>query len=188
MKRLVIIMVALLATMQAQAGLLPSIKWGVKGGMDYQVNDFKSAASNIDFKSNTGWYGGAHATLSWGMFGVRPELIYSQNKFNVEGVDGSVKMNKLDLPLLAQLRFFGVLSIHVGPTFNIMTNTSGSSEGAQWDIKRPTIGYAAGVEVNIWKIAISARYNGAFEKSEVLGYTTGQNKISTIQIGVGFNF
>ena len=181
-------MVALMATMQAQAGLLPSFKWGVKGGLDYQVNDFKSAASDIDFKSNTGWFGGAHATLSWGMLGVRPEIIYSQNKFNVEGIDGSVKMNKLDLPLLAQLQLLGIVAVHAGPTFNIMTNTSGTSKGAEWDIKRPTIGYAVGAEVEIWKIAISARYNGAFKKSEVLGYTTGENKISTVQIGIGFNF
>lgn len=188
MKRLVIVMIALMAAMQAQAGLLPSLKWGVKGGMDYQVNNFESAITSIDIKSNTGWYAGAHATLNWGMLGVRPELIYSQNKFNLEGIDGSVKMNKVDLPLLLELRLLGLLSLHAGPTFNIMTNTSGTSEGAQWDIKRPTIGYAAGVEVEIWKIAISARYNGAFEKSEVWGYTTGENKISTIQLGIGFNF
>ena len=188
MKRLVIVMIALMTALQAQAGLLPSLKWGVKGGMDYQVNDFKSAADNIDIKSNTGWYAGAHATLNWGMLGVRPELIYSQNKFSLEGIDGSVKMNKIDLPLLLELRFLGVLTLHVGPTFNIMTNTSGTSEGAQWDIKRPTIGYAAGAEVRLWKISISARYNGAFDKSEVLGYTTGENKISTVQLGLGFNF
>ena len=83
MKKLVIIMIALMTAMQAQAGLLPSLRWGIKGGMDYQVNDFKSAAENIDIKSNTGWYAGAHATLSWGMIGIRPELIYSQNKFNL---------------------------------------------------------------------------------------------------------
>lgn len=188
MKKLVIIMIALMAAMQAQAGLIPSLKWGIKGGMDYQVNDFKSAVESIDIKSNTGWYAGAHATLNWGMLGVRPELIYSQNKFNLDGIEGAVKMNKVDLPLLVELRLLGLLSLHVGPTFNIMTNTSGSSEGAQWDIKRPTIGYAAGVEVEIWKLAISARYNGAFEKSEVWGYTTGENKISTIQLGLGFNF
>ena len=62
MKRLVIVMITLMSALQAQAGLLPSLKWGVKGGMDYQVNDFKSAADNIDIKSNTGWYAGAHAT------------------------------------------------------------------------------------------------------------------------------
>jgi hypothetical protein len=188
MKRFFIVMIALMTTMQAQAGLLPSLKWGVKGGMDYQVNNFQSAVESIDIKSNTGWYAGAHATLNWGMLGIRPELIYSQNNFNLEGIDGTIKMNKVDLPLLLELRFLGLLSLHAGPTFNIMNNTSGTSEGAQWDIKRPTIGYAAGVEVEIWKIAISARYNGAFEESEVLGYTTGENKISTIQIGIGFNF
>jgi hypothetical protein len=122
------------------------------------------------------------------MLGIRPELIYSHNQFSLEGIDGSVKMNKVDLPLLLQLRFLGVLSLHVGPTFNIMTNTSGSSEGAQWDIKRPTIGYAAGAEVKLWKISISARYNGAFKQSQVIGIETGKDKVEDIQIGLGYYF
>lgn len=188
MKRFVLFLMAAMMTMSASAGVLPKLKFGLRAGMDYQVNDFKSAMNNVDIESNTGWFGGAHATLSWGAFGIRPELIYSHNKFNVEGVGGSVKMNKVDLPILAQVKFLGVVALHVGPTFNLMTDTGGSSEGTKWDIKRPSIGYAVGAEAFIWKISISARYNGAFEKSEVLGYTTGENKISTLQIGVGFNF
>lgn len=188
MKRVILLFAAVVIATTASAGLLPKFQVGVKAGMDYQVNDFKSAISGIDLKSSTGWYGGAHATLSWGALGIRPEILYSQNKFDIDGIDGSVKMSKVDLPILLQWRLLGLVALQVGPTFNLMTNTSGSSDGAQWDIKRPTIGYAVGAEVDIWKISISARYNGAFEKSEVLGYTTGENKISTVQLGIGFNF
>ena len=188
MKKLVSIMIALMTAMQAQAGLLPSLKWGIKGGMDYQVNDFKSAAENIDIKSNTGWYAGLQGELTWGMFGIRPELIYSHNKFDVEGAGSSMKLSKLDLPILAQLKFLGVLSIQVGPTFCLMTNTSGSADGYEWSVERPTVGYAVGAEARIWKLAVSARYNGSFKDSEVMGFTTGENKISTVQLGVGFYF
>ncbi|MBR4995926.1 MAG: porin family protein [Alistipes sp.] len=188
MRRYILLLAALMLTTYASAGILPKLQFGLRAGMDYQVNDFKSAIEEIDLKSSTGWFGGAHATLSWGMLGIRPELIYSQNKFDIESLDGSVKMNKVDLPILLQMKLLGLVAVQVGPTFNLMTNTSGSGEGAVWDIKRPSMGYAVGAEVEIWKISISARYNGSFKKSEVFGYTTGENKISTIQLGIGYNF
>ena len=92
---------------------------------------------------------------------------------NDAAVDGKMKLSKLDLPLLAQLKFFGILAIQAGPTFCLMTNTSGTADGVEWSIKRPTLGYAVGAEVRLWKLAVSARYNGAFKESEVYGLTTG---------------
>jgi hypothetical protein len=50
------------------------------------------------------------------------------------------------------------------------------------------MGYALGAEARIWKLSISARYNGSFNRSEVLGFTTGKNKIDTFQLGVGVYF
>ena len=90
---------ALALAAQASAGLLPKAKIGIKAGMDYQTNDLKSTISNIDFNSSTGWFAGIQSDLSWGMFGIHPELLYSHNKFDVGGADGSMKMSKLDLPL-----------------------------------------------------------------------------------------
>jgi hypothetical protein len=58
----------------------------------------------------------------------------------------------------------------------------------KWNIERPTIGYAAGVEVEIWKFGISARYNGSFKGSEVLGFEVDKNKVNTFQLGLGFYF
>lgn len=179
--------VALFAT-EASAGLLPKFKFGVKAGMDYQTNDIKAIADQIKFDANTGWFAGLQSELTWGMFGVRPEIIYSHNKFEVNGASSNFKLNKLDIPLLAQLKFLGILSIHAGPTFCIMTDTSGTADGYKWSVERPTVGYAVGAEARIWKLAVSARYNGAFKDSEVLGLTTGENKISTVQVGLGFYF
>ena len=58
----------------------------------------------------------------------------------------------------------------------------------KWNWNSPTIGYAIGLETTIRKIAISARYNGAFKESEVMGFTTGTTKTNNLQIGVGFYF
>ena len=190
MKRILLILAAICITSQAWAGLTPKFRLGVKAGLDYQSNDFKSDLTNFDIKSNSGWMAGLMGELTWGSLGVRPEIIYSHNAFDVEGLSkaSKLKLNKIDVPVLLQYKLLGLVSLQAGPTFCVMTNTSGTAEGAEWTIKRPTIGYAAGVEVEIWKIGISARYNGSFKASEVLGYSTGTNRINTFQLGVGFYF
>ncbi len=188
MKRLLAVVVALLVVTQASAGLLPKFRFGIKAGMDYQSNSFKSSVTELDIESNSGWFAGVHGELSWGAFGLRPEVVYSHNKFGIKGAEGELILNKLDVPVLLQVRFLKVLAIHAGPTFSVMTDTNGTTGGAEWNFKRPTVGYAVGAEARIWKIAVSARYNGTFKKSTILGYSTGENKISTFQIGLGYYF
>lgn len=190
MKRLILLLAVVFLGVQAHAGLLPTARIGFKGGWDYQANKLKGA-QDFDFNSDSGWYAGIQSEFTWGMFGIRPELIYSHNKFDVTGplgVDGNIKMNAVELPVLLQLRFFKLLSVHAGPTFNLMTDVEGTTQDTKWKIDRPTMGYAVGADIQIWKINFTARYNGAFKKSEVLGITTGQNRISTFQLGVGIFF
>ena len=190
MKRFILLLAVLCIGVQAHAGLVPKAKRGIKAGWNYQANKLKGA-KDFDFNSDSGWYAGLQSELTWGMLGIRPELIYSRNTFDVAGptgIDGSVKMNTLDLPVLLQLRFLGFLAVQVGPTFNLMTDVGGSTQDTKWRIDRPTMGYAAGVDVRLWKLNVTARYNGSFKKSEVLGITTGENRISTFQLGLGFFF
>jgi nitric oxide synthase oxygenase domain/subunit len=161
---------------------------GVKAGFDYQSNNFSTDLANFELPPGAGWFAGVQGDLSWGGFGVHPEVLFSHNAFNVETFNSKIKLNKIDIPLLLQYRLFGILALQAGPTFCVMTSTDGEIGGIKWDINRPTVGYAAGFEVKVWKLAVSARYNGAFKRSEVLGYSTGKNKIDTIQIGVGYYF
>lgn len=173
---------------QASAGLTPKFKFGLKAGLDYQANDFKSAINSFDIKSSTGWFAGAMATLSWGSLGVHPEVIYSQNSFGVEGVDGSIKMSQVEVPLLFNYSLFNIVDLQVGPRFCVMDEASGSADNIEWKWKNPTVGYAIGLEATIWKLAISARFNGSFKSSEVMGFTTSSGHTNNFQIGVGYYF
>ena len=173
---------------QASAGIIPKFKFGVKAGLDYQSNSFANNISDLDFASSAGWFAGVQGDLSWGGFGIHPEVLFSHNAFDVEGQSGEIKLNKVDIPVLLQYRFLGIVALQAGPTFCVMTSTDGVLSGVEWDFKRPTVGYAVGAEVKIWKLALSARYNGAFKRSEVSGYSTGKNKINTVQVGLGFYF
>lgn len=188
MKRLLLILAMTCMAMQASAGIIPKFKLGIKAGMDYQSNNFSDNTGNLDFESSTGWFAGLQGDLSWAGFGIHPEVLFSHNAFDVEGSSGKLKLNKVDIPILLQYRFLGVLALQAGPTFCVMTNTDGNVGGVEWDFERPTIGYAVGAEVRIWKLGVSARYNGQFKRSEVVGFTTGKNKVDTFQLGVGFYF
>ena len=136
MKRFILLLAVLCIGVQAHAGLVPKAKIGLKAGWNYQANKLKGA-KDFDFNSDSGWYAGLQSELTWGMLGIRPELVYSRNKFDVagpQGVDGSVKMNTIDLPVLLQLRFLNFLAVQAGPTFNLMTDTGGSTQGTTWNI------------------------------------------------------
>ena len=193
MRRLLLLLTAICITSQASAGLIPKFKFGVKGGLDYQTTDFKlkdalSSDYKFDLKSNTGWFAGVQGDLTWGVFGIHPEVIFSHNSFDLSGQGNSVKYNRLNMPVLAQIRLLGIVAIQAGPNFLLMTNTNGKMDGVEWTIKNPTIGYTVGAEVKIWKLALSARYNGAFNKSEVIGFQVAKDRIEDIQIGIGYYF
>lgn len=189
MKRLFLLCALLCTFAQTQAnGLLPKFKFGIKAGMDYQSNNLRSELKDFKLDSSTGWFAGLQGELSFGNLGIHPEVIYSHNKFDVEGSSATnLKLNKLDIPVLLQYKLLGLIALQVGPTFCVMTETD--SPIGDWEIKRPTVGYAAGAEVQIWKFTISARYNGSFKRSEVLGLSTkSENQINTFQLGVGLFF
>ena len=92
MKRFILLLAVLCIGVQAHAGLVPKAKIGIKAGWNYQANKLKGA-KDFDFNSDSGWYAGLQSELTWGMLGIRPELIYSRNTFDVAGptgIDGSV--------------------------------------------------------------------------------------------------
>ncbi|MBR5334134.1 MAG: outer membrane beta-barrel protein [Alistipes sp.] len=188
MRKIALIVAMLFITSYASAGLIPKFRYGVKAGVDYQANDFKSAINNFDIKSSTGWFAGAMLDLKWGKLGVHPEVLYSQNKFDITGADGSLKINQIDAPVLLNYGILGLLDIQVGPRFCVMEKTAGETKNVQWNWSSPTVGYAVGLETSIWKLAISARFNGSFKKSEVMGFTTGSSRTNKFQIGVGYYF
>ena len=188
MKKIALIIVMLFATTYASAGLIPTVKFGVKAGLDYQTNDLSSTMTNFCIRSNTGWLAGAMLDVAWSKWGIHPEAVYSRNSFNLSGADGRLKINQIDVPVLLSYNVLGVLKLQAGPRFCVMDNAGGCSNNVDWHIKTPTMGYAIGVESSLGRISLSARYNGAINRTDVWGFSTGKNKNSNIQLCVGYYF
>ena len=188
MKRLALVLAIICMATKVSAGILPGFDFGVKAGLNYQAHDFKTVVSNLNIKSSAGWFAGAVADIHWEKFGIKPEVQFLHNKFDIEGADGSLKVSQLDIPVLLYYSVLPSLDIQVGPRFCVMEDAQGTTENVEWMWKSPTLGYAIGIEFSVWKLGITARYNGSFKASEVLGYSTGTNRINTFQLGLGFYF
>ena len=139
MKRFILLLAVLCIGVQAHAGLVPKAKIGIKAGWNYQANKLKGA-KDFDFNSDSGWYAGLQSELTWGMLGIRPELIYSRNTFDVAGptgIDGSVKKNTHDQPELLQLAYLGFLAVQLTscPMSGVRRRIpSGVSCAPRWDM------------------------------------------------------
>ena len=197
MKKIALIVAMLFVTTYASAGLKEKFEFGVKAGLGYQANDIKTAIADFSLSSNAGWFAGALVNLDLGKkFSIQPEAVFSHYKFNIENaIDGYMKVNQIEIPVMVGYDITNMLTVQVGPRFCVMEDVNGMVEGtsdlvngAAWNWNSPLLGYAIGLEANIWKIVISARYNGEFKKAEVLGFTTGTNRISNFQLGVGYCF
>ncbi len=107
-----------------------------------------------------------------GLF-LQPELVYTQNKFKIqkldknghpEGKSSSMTMQSVEVPLMLSLKV-SIVRVQAGPVFNaVYKNTEESGDIGIVPIK-PTIGYTAGISVDIiGGLVIDGRYNGQFKQ------------------------
>lgn len=219
MRRLVLFFALLLIAGGASAQTLtrPKLKLGIKGGLDYHSNDFRSEEHRFDIKSNTGWFVGLEADLKWNRWGIHPELLFSHNALDVEsptGYENKIKLNKVDLPILIEYELWGLINLQAGPYFALYTKAKGASERfrqnmqnitrGEWELKRPGFGYAVGAEARLWKLHFTLRYYGTFgngkgnsvytysdrdgNKVQVDDEIDGSVKMSNLQFGIGWYF
>lgn len=201
MKKIALIVAMLFVTTYASAGLRDKIHLGLKAGLGYQANEVKLAnITDFSLSSNAGWFAGAAVDIELPKkFSIQPEAVFSHYKFNIENaIDGYMKVNQIEIPVMVGYDLTKMLKVQVGPRFCVMEDVNGVAENAAefvegvtsaWNWNSPILGYALGLEANIWKIVITARYNGEFKKAEVLGFPAGgTNRISNFQLGVGYFF
>lgn len=167
---------------------------GLKGGVSVsKLNTDDYAQSSI-----AGYQFGAFARFGKGLF-LEPEIYAGSKggKFNYEsngtnaGGDAKVRFTTLDVPVLIG-QSFGVSSLNLrvmaGPVYSYVLdrNTSFSNNlGAAYkdlgDYNNSTLGYQAGVGVDLGNIALDARYEGGLtsinkkygERPNLFNFTIG---------------
>jgi hypothetical protein len=161
-------------------------KFGILGGSSYYIvdtddlitlnnsNNTPSYAINVD-NANLGIHFGIFTSVRVGLLILRPEIIFNSNVINYKVQDLMVSSPEtiakeryqfLDIPLLVGLKS-GAFRAVAGPVGHLfLSNRSDLLEIVNFtsDFKRFTLGYQAGIALDIFNFMIDLRYEGNFTK------------------------
>lgn len=134
--------------------------FGIKAGLNYNANGnyFKDAQLIWeDPLSSVGYHVGGFAKGNLGILYIRPELVYSQLKTNVQNEVYLTK--RLDAPVLIGTTFLGsLLTVFAGPSFHYRLNDD--LLDIDWkDVDNNfNTGFQLGLGVNLGPIGLDLRY------------------------------
>jgi opacity protein-like surface antigen len=141
-------------------------------------------------------------------FYVMPEIYYTnfsnevtvENDINKTQTTVKAKTSRVDVPVLVGYNLFGdLLSAYVGPvaSINLAKDDNFDSFTQKVNAKDFTIGYQLGVQSEIKKLILSAKYEGAFTKDQrkFVNTVAGSNqeinydnRSSLFMVGLGYKF
>ena len=193
MKKL-ILSLALLAF--ALTGYSQGFSFGPKVGLSQTKLDLKSD----DFKngdSKFGYHVGLFARIGLGPLYLQPEVLYTQTQgqFTFDPADAPIKdyeadFNRVDIPVMVGMKFFKLLRIQAGPIASINVNSELKDAGntiQDVEFDDATIGYQAGLGLDIGNLIIDAKYESSLNKvsSSVGNFSTDQ-RVNQWILSVGF--
>ncbi|MCH6235124.1 PorT family protein [Cognataquiflexum rubidum] len=157
--------------------------FGVKGGLNYNSNgDYFNDAQVVfgDPMKNLGFHAGFFGKIKFGPFYLRPELVYSQLKTEL---DNEVFVTRrIDVPVLLGFGIFRqFVSVFAGPSFHYRLDDDLNNISISDVTNNFNVGYQMGFAVNIGKVGMDLRY-----ERELVGKEFDFNQVVT---GAGeFNF
>lgn len=182
-KTIATLILLVLGTGISQAQLL---EFGVKGGVNF-ANYTGGNVSGVDFKTITSYHAGMVMELKvFENFAIQPELLYSTQGAELEGLGDQVKneLGYLSIPVLAKFYLTSnELSLELGPQASFLVSERNEVDAN--DTNSFEFGIAGGLSYKITKsIFVSGRY--------VAGLTEAKKdadvKNSLIQFSVGYMF
>ena len=166
-----------------------STSFGIKGGLNFgSTGDISAVVSGIldnpiDGDGRIGYHAGVYAQLKFAGIFIQPELVFTRlnTEFEQDNLEADYNFSKLDIPILLGFKLVGPLNVKVGPAFQVVLNNE--LEGLDdIDIRDPentfTVGFQAGVGVQLGRLGLDARYEGSFQDNDALS--------DNIEDGFGF--
>jgi len=196
MKKLVLILLVSLGSLSAYA---QKIGFGLKGGLSSTQVNFEGDQL-VPSDAQLGYHLGVFARFGGIGFFVQPEVLFTQTsgKFKLElpplsSVSPTLyeaKFNRLDVPVMAGFRLLKIIRVMAGPiaSFNIDSSLENAGKTVQnIDFKNATLGYQAGVGVDLGNLSFEGKYEGGLSKfTENVGTYTADNRINQWVLSVGY--
>lgn len=194
MKKIILGVAALLFCVQfSQAQLLPSLKLGIKGALNFSSLSSEGKWLNSDTK--TGYQIGVWGRVGAAGFHVQPELYYSQKKagFQQEGEseNGEAVIKSMDLPILLGTKIgLGPIGVRIqaGPVFSFAQDGKVTFKSATNidNYKKSSTGIIGGIGADISRFTVDLRYEHGL--SNISKASDRNQKVSMWSIGVGYAF
>jgi len=145
--------------------------------------------------ATTGFHAGIFSRITLGFLYIQPEALFTQSGGEIQLDDGvlndirKIEFNKLDFPVMLGTRFLKVLRVQAGPTLSLLLDAkvAGLEEEIKSGYKDATIGYQAGVGLDLWNLVLDLKYEGNLSTfgDELFGFATDQTNNQWI-LSVGF--
>lgn len=121
-----------------------------------------------------GFHAGVFARITMLNAYIQPEVLFTSNGGKIEFHDGATQQikeyefNKLDVPIMLGLKLSDVLRIQAGPVASLLLKADAKEGGVSEDIKdnykSATIGYQAGIGLDLGRLALDLKYEGNLSK------------------------
>jgi len=191
---------------QTDADMREKVVFGLKAGVNYS-NVWDDSSNDFTADGKAGIVGGAFVSIPIGKFiGIQPEVLFSQKGFQGSGTflftdyTYSTTTNYLDIPLLVSFKPLPYLSIVAGPQYSFLMSktdrfTSSVYTAEQLEdysndnIRKNTLGFLVGFDVNVNHIVISPRAGWDFQSNNGDGTSSiPQYKNQWLQLTLGYRF
>lgn len=123
---------------------------------------------------------------------VQPELLFSNSSATLNnGADNyDLSFNRIDVPVMVGAKI-GPLRLNAGPAFRFLTSAEQDFGGVTTDVKNnykdSTVGYQAGIGVDVLKFVFDLKYEGSLSdfEEEGQGFNVDQ-RVNQWVFAVGF--
>lgn len=186
---IVSLMVNLSIAQENKTDFRTKLQFGMKAGVNYS-NVFNKRGNEFVADPKFGFATGIFAAIPIGMYiGVQPEIMFSQKGFQATGVIlGSTykftrTTNYLDVPIFFSLKPSEFLTLHLGPQFSYLmkqkdvfangtTSIEQEQEFANDNIRKFTLCFAGGMDINLKHLVLGARVGWDLLNNSGTGTTT----------------
>jgi hypothetical protein len=194
-----IILVALLALATPAAAQTDPV-FGAKVGINFATLSFDPDDEEDLKETRTGFVVGVLAVIPLNArFAFQPEALYSSQGAKADGFDAHIKLDYLNIPLLANINLSGgdyPISLLVGPQLGFRTSAKLKAEEGGVEIEEDfddetesfDFGLVTGVSATIRNFVVDARYTWGLSNINALEDDDQKVKNRVFTISVGYLF
>jgi len=195
MKKIQLLLVAVLLTMVSSSFAQVQFALGLKGGPNFNKLDVNSDVA-ANYSNRTGFHGGAFAMVKLTKFAIQPEVLFSRqgSKFSFNAQNLETNFDYINVPVMLKLYTVAGLNLQIGPQFgflskaggDVINNLSTVVPAAKDLYKKSDLSLAVGLGWDLpFGLMVEARYNlglQAIQNNPLLDATKNQ----VIQVSLGY--